>query len=76
MRIAADSSLGSAFGAGGLDGRAVAGGRQVASEGLRLAVIPVGFQPAIGLSWMLLERDSFLRVVGRPLLAWWRLVWV
>jgi hypothetical protein len=30
----------------------------------------------MGLSWVLLERDSFLRVVGWPLLAWWRLIWV
>ncbi|XVQ84008.1 hypothetical protein ACQP2K_35090 [Microbispora siamensis] len=37
--------------------------------GWRMAVVLAGFLPAMGLSWVLLERDSFLRVVGWPLLA-------
>ncbi|MDA0635952.1 FtsK/SpoIIIE domain-containing protein [Nonomuraea sp. CA-218870] len=44
--------------------------------GWRVALVMTGFLPSVGLSWVLLERDSFLRVVGWPLLAWWRLVWV
>src|SRR5690606_6140265 len=31
----------------------------------------------VGLSaWALTDRDSFVRVVGRRLQAWWRLIWI
>ncbi|TQS29071.1 FtsK/SpoIIIE domain-containing protein [Microbispora sp. KK1-11] len=42
--------------------------------GWRLALVMTGFVPSAGLSWLLLDRASFLRLVGWPLLAWWRLV--
>ncbi|WP_055483139.1 FtsK/SpoIIIE domain-containing protein [Sphaerimonospora mesophila] len=42
--------------------------------GSRLALVVAAFVPTMGLSWFLLERDSFLRLVGWRLLAWWRLV--
>ncbi|MEU6411017.1 FtsK/SpoIIIE domain-containing protein [Microbispora sp. NPDC046933] len=42
--------------------------------GWRLALVMAGFLPSAGLSWLLLDRASFLRLVGWPLLAWWRLV--
>ncbi|WP_433498916.1 hypothetical protein ACQP1K_00710 [Sphaerimonospora sp. CA-214678] len=41
-----------------------------------MALTVAAFVPAMGLSWFLLERDSFLRLVGWRLLAWWRLVFV
>ncbi len=44
--------------------------------GRTMALTVAGFIPAMGLSWFLLERDSFLRLVGWRLLAWWRLVFV
>ncbi|MBB2741940.1 UNVERIFIED_ORG: S-DNA-T family DNA segregation ATPase FtsK/SpoIIIE [Microbispora rosea subsp. rosea] len=42
--------------------------------GWRLALVMAGFLPSAGLSWALLDRASFLRLVGWPLLPWWRLV--
>ncbi|WP_433419693.1 FtsK/SpoIIIE domain-containing protein [Microtetraspora malaysiensis] len=44
--------------------------------GWRLASVLVGLVALAGLSWALLGRASFLRLVGWRLLAWWRLVWV
>ncbi|MFF4773326.1 FtsK/SpoIIIE domain-containing protein [Microtetraspora fusca] len=44
--------------------------------GWRLALVLVGLVALAGLSWALLGRASFLRLVGWRLLAWWRLVWV
>ncbi|MEU7889285.1 FtsK/SpoIIIE domain-containing protein [Microbispora bryophytorum] len=44
--------------------------------GWRLALVMAGFLPSAGLSWLLLDRASFLRLVGWPLLAFARWFWV
>ncbi|MEU8268830.1 hypothetical protein AB0B89_16860 [Sphaerisporangium sp. NPDC049002] len=42
-----------------------------------LAVLAIaGLVVMTGLSWTQLHAASFLRLVGWPLLGWWRLVWV
>ncbi|WP_435875133.1 FtsK/SpoIIIE domain-containing protein [Nonomuraea fuscirosea] len=44
--------------------------------GWRWGLALVGVVTMTGLSWALLGRTSFLRLVGWRLLAWWRLIWV
>jgi S-DNA-T family DNA segregation ATPase FtsK/SpoIIIE len=42
--------------------------------GWRLALVLAGFLPSAAVCWLLADRESFLRLVGWPLLAWWRLL--
>jgi len=44
--------------------------------GRAMAVVLLGFVPSAGLSWLLVDRASFMHLVGWPLLAFWRLLWV
>jgi S-DNA-T family DNA segregation ATPase FtsK/SpoIIIE len=44
--------------------------------GWRLALVMAGFLPSAGLSWLLLDRASFLRLVGWRLLAFARWFWI
>ncbi|WP_169953593.1 FtsK/SpoIIIE domain-containing protein [Microbispora sp. H11081] len=44
--------------------------------GWRLALVMTGFLPSAGLSWALLDRASFLRLVGWRLLAFARWFWI
>ncbi|MDA0632413.1 FtsK/SpoIIIE domain-containing protein [Nonomuraea sp. MCN248] len=44
--------------------------------GWRLALVMAGFLPSAGLSWALLDRASFLRLVGWRLLAFARWFWI
>ncbi|WP_113699063.1 FtsK/SpoIIIE domain-containing protein [Nonomuraea lactucae] len=44
--------------------------------GWPLAASVLGFVVLVLLAWAFCARDSFTRLVGRRLLAWWRLMWV
>jgi S-DNA-T family DNA segregation ATPase FtsK/SpoIIIE len=44
--------------------------------GWRVALLLSAPTPAGLLAWALTDRDSFVRLIGRRLLAWWRLIWV
>src|SRR5690606_3906514 len=44
--------------------------------GYRQAIAVFGVVLTSAVSWALLDPDSFRAVIGRRLLAWWRLVWI
>ncbi|GAA2208429.1 FtsK/SpoIIIE domain-containing protein [Nonomuraea monospora] len=44
--------------------------------GWRVALLLSAPMPSGFIAWALVDRASFIRLVGRRLLAWWRLVWV